>query len=79
MQKIKHLVILFSFSLTIILLEIFNIISVGYIINKFFPCTQNPTNSLPCYIKYDIQFLFFLGSFSLVILILIIAGLLKKK
>jgi hypothetical protein len=53
-------IIIALLSTAILCLEINSTFSIGKIINKYFPCNQNPMNSLPCYGIYDIYFMILL-------------------
>ncbi len=52
----------------LIVLILTNSISIGKIINKYFPCQQNIMNSFPCYGKYDLTVI----SISLAIILAIL-------
>lgn len=67
--------------LTLLLLLINNYFSFGKIINQFFPCTQNPQDSFPCFAMYDIYVLIILVGISIISLYSIIYKLylLKKQ
>lgn len=41
-------------SITLLVLELSDALSLGKFINNFFPCVENPTTSASCYIETDI-------------------------
>lgn len=60
-------------------LELKSIISIGKLINHYFPCKQEPLNSLPCYGIYDIYFMVLLGFVFVVTLMVIGFRIYKNK
>lgn len=55
-------------------LEVGGILSIGKIVNYFFPCNQNPVYSAPCYIGFDIAYYLIIMS---IIMVLAIVALTK--
>jgi hypothetical protein len=54
-------------------------LSVGNIINNFFPCKQEPMNSFPCFGIYDIYVGFILIGIFILALLIIIVRLYKAR
>ncbi|MGI9526329.1 MAG: hypothetical protein ACR2MS_04370 [Weeksellaceae bacterium] len=54
MKKNKVSIYLLIFLISLLCLELLQVVPIGKIINHFLPCFQNSENSAPCYLKYDI-------------------------
>jgi len=69
MNQLKYPLILTILFSAIALLQWKGLLEVGKTINEFFPCEQNPRNSAPCYIDYDIVTFFVFISLATVSLV----------
>ncbi len=52
-------------------------ISIGRLINVYFPCKQDPITSYPCYGGYDVGFMFIFGVLFALSIAVIIFDLIK--
>lgn len=77
--NIGKIVTILIISFILLVLEFFNLISIGKIINKIYPCTQNPLNSFPCFMKYDIYFMILLLTISVILCIYLLFIIAKRK
>jgi hypothetical protein len=71
MNKIKIPITTAIISAIIFYFEISSNFSIGEVINRYFPCEQNPMNSFPCFGIYDIYFMFLLIGIFIISLIII--------
>lgn len=78
-NKTRILIITTILSTIIFYLEINSYFSIGEIINKYFPCKQNPDASFPCFGIYDIYFMVLLIIIAIVSLIMIGIRVYKTK
>jgi hypothetical protein len=78
-NKIKTPLVTLIISMIIFLGSRIFSFSFGKIINKYFPCEQNPIYSFPCFGIYDIYFLFFLIGVFILSLIVICYKIYKNK
>ncbi len=79
MNNTKMTFLIIIASALIVLLEVYNLLSVGEIINMFFPCEQNPMYSFPCYGIYDIIAIFIWLSVFLSLIIMLLFRIYKRK
>ena len=75
----KTFAIISVVSATLLTLIIFSIIPVGKFLNIFLQCENCPECSYPCYAKYDIFMMIFLGIVTIVSLIILLINIMKKK
>ena len=62
--KSKGLLIIIAL---LFILVLNGLVGIGEMINRIIPCAQNPLNSFPCHLKYDMYFMLFLGFAFLII------------
>ncbi len=79
MNKIKIPIATAIISTIIFYLEISSNFSIGEVINRYFPCKQDPMNSFPCFGIYDIYFMFLLIGIFIVSLIIVGLKIYKAK
>ena len=66
-------------SITLLIILYTSSLSLGSIINNFFPCEQAPENSFPCFGIYDIYAMIFLVMIVIVSLIIFGINFYKSK
>lgn len=79
MNKIKIHIIVIVLSMVAFYLEMFESLYVGEIINRYFPCKQDPTNSFPCFGVYDMGFMALLVIIFVIVIIDIIFILYRSR
>lgn len=79
LKKLKTEIILGILFISIFYLEIKSYFSIGFFINKIFPCKELVENSFPCFAIYDIYFMLILVLSFLVLLAISIIKLLKTR
>lgn len=77
-KRLVRLIISAGFILAIIAIELF-IPFIGKALSKVTPCTDLPTNSAPCYLKYDLIGVIILIGTLITLILLIILKSIKKK
>jgi hypothetical protein len=78
--RIRYSLPVFVISIGILIFELTNTdgIYFGSLINRIHPCVQDPLNSAPCYIGYDVIFMIALGIIALVTFLLILSEVFKQ-